>query len=173
MCLFVRCFVGMLILVNVTAAANTNVWPANFTSALDTLDKLGLTKPDKGEELTGRRWGARQSPPGSFSAIAELWLAGERDYVELTWWRQIDRPSRTFVVALFYAEYGHRMETGAAPQFQEYINRFADEGKQQRREELDYVIRNLPELRRRITRILGAARNAADLRREDTPQQAN
>ena len=70
-------------------------------------------------------------------AILEMLIRGKHD-IELFWWKQENRVTRCFVLALYLCATSERVCW--IPEFDLYIERFNEEEKQERKEELEFVL---------------------------------
>jgi len=85
-------------------------------------------------------------------AAIEMWKRNEKDYLELVWWRQYDRTIRTVILSLFYTQ--SKMTTSDAPLFDSYLRKISEEERNQRGDEMDYVLKNEGHLKSLLTEAL-------------------
>ena len=74
-----------------------------------------------------------------------LWKAGERDYLELAWWRQENRGIRAGILALFFTQ--GKETVSNFPSFDYYLSRFSKSEQKYREEELQFVLQNRSRLK--------------------------
>lgn len=91
--------------------------------------------------------------------IYQLWLAGDRHFVELQWWKKDDRLTRFFVLMLFYAQVGEEGE--AMSNFPDFApQRFAQPERDEREEEIALVKKYRSALAAELAKIFPKARFA-------------
>lgn len=95
--------------------------------------------------------------------VLRLWLAGEKDYLIVEWYREKSREKRTAICSVILCDRiqvlldpidGNRTDFELAPQ------RLLPAESMQRKEELRYVVRNAPSISKRIHRVLSTKINA-------------
>lgn len=122
-----------------------------FLKKIDQLSDYQPETVDK-ESLMPAMESLRKSE--GLEAALLLWKNHNRLPLDLAWWRSPYRSMRMLVVALYYSEYQDR-DLDFVPRFEESSRRFNAEERDARLEEIAFVEKHLPAIRKKLQKVIG------------------
>lgn len=130
-----------------------------FESALTILKTERLKETSSIIDITAAKMAAKASrPEDSWPSIMQLWVAAQRDFIELLWWQKDDRETRTLIVALFWCSQppptdDAHLWPASIVDFPSYGGRFASPEKELRSEEIQFVRQHLSAIAQELAEI--------------------
>jgi hypothetical protein len=142
-----------------------------FVPALASLKKAAIKESLSDFELAAAKMAAKASrPEDSWPSIMRLWVAQQRDFVELLWWQKDDRETRAFIVALYWCSHPPPLEDAqhwpaSVADFSGHAGRFASPEKELRVDETRLVRKHLSAIAKELAEVLekSKASNVAQL----------
>lgn len=87
------------------------------------------------------------------ASMIQLWKSGKQWPAELAWWRSPYPNARKLAIALFYTSYPDT-DVPQVPRFEAEAGRFGEVESKQRKDEVAEVVKNLPEIKKRLEPLL-------------------
>jgi hypothetical protein len=131
-----------------------------FGPALRALQKQAIKGNLTAVEIAAAKLAAKASrPEDSWPSILQLWVAEQRDFVELLWWQKDDRETRAFVVALFWCSQPPPREDvrqwpASIADFTNHASRFDSTEKSNRIDEARFVRKHLSAVAKELALVL-------------------
>jgi hypothetical protein len=150
------------------------------SSYLDALKSHQFTNEVSSTEISTLKRTASgfSQPTDSWAAILQLWIAGERDFVELLWWQKDDPETRAFIVSLEWCmvalpSKNSEFWPGGIRNYEQMSKRFESTERAMRAREVDFVRQNREVLARKLSAILAANRLKIAERYKAVAEQAS
>lgn len=86
---------------------------------------------------------------GNLQSLLFIWNGPHRlSNYELLWWRTESRELRLLILGIYYSKLGSDVDVSGYPDFYGYASRFTPEESKYRKEELDFILENIEDIKK-------------------------